>query len=403
MNHPTITRIRGLGTSLFELADHAKKIGWDESLSSGIKAWGTTCQGVAVALLAECTSSFSGFDMVLANSPHRQRVSESLQSLGTELRELSSQIWTLGNDLSALRGQTETCSLDKVAESMVDGAGALVRLAGILDSWWTASRQSMFSPAGADDSVNEAETMRVVRDTDDTADRLRVLRTEVPVALAAVGANRLPPSKASEPASSEDGRAKLDSEKSPRHEDSPIANVLEYDPPLVFPEKIPPLLFIEQPLGAVPRFRQWILVMATKIPTVFIGRESQEALSETYPQSEPFVQRYWLSKVGEGSTPVLNPMELDKLAECISSHMEGDGEHGVALEGIDYLCHLHTFDAVLRLLYVLRDTATQHRGHIAVLLNPERFEERELALLEGTGERVLPEVVIGRSAQDLYK
>lgn len=177
----------------------------------------------------------------------------------------------------------------------------------------------------------------------------------------------------------------------------PMSEILGYNPPLEFPDAIPSLVFINQPPGIVPRFRQWALLLAGKMPTILVSRESPEALDKSYPESKAFLHRYWLSRV-EGETSI-SPTALEPLLERVTTHLRESRGRAVVIEGLDYLALHNTFESVLRMLHLIRDTAESSGGHVTVLLNPEKFEDLQVALLGSAGAIVEPTIVVGRNSR----
>ncbi|MDG6912891.1 MAG: DUF835 domain-containing protein [Nitrososphaerota archaeon] len=396
MSLPTvIPRIKDIGIELVRMSRDAKAKGWDTLLVSRLKDWSTKTLGVAEALLAQAREGeVSEFDIILANSKTHQEFSQALQALATELQVLSGQTWGLGNSLKGLRDTTETSSIGQMINLMNGSGEALIRLAGVLDCWWSVSSKSMFSHGDVSESVSEAETSRVISDIEDTLGKMREMRGEIPVTLAALQGNA--------PPSTGEDEAEARSRRPQPWEGGPLAEAQGFEPPLAFPEDHPPLVLVEQPPMATPRARQWFSVMAMKFQTVLVSRDSQAKLAKEYPGSERFSRCYWLTKM-EGDDN-LNPADLEVIAAHLTSELESGKGHAIAIEGLDYLVLNNTFEKALKFLHVIRDTAEKNGGHVAVLLTPERFDEKQLALLEGVGERVIPAVIVGRRrAQDLYQ
>ena len=89
---------------------------------------------------------------------------------------------------------------------------------------------------------------------------------------------------------------------------------------------------------------------------------------------------HWLaSDLGRG---ILDPQNLGLLSDTMINFLSLEDGEMLVLEGMEYLCVMNSFKAVLKMLYRLVE-ATTRLGKVSVItLDPVAFDAREMALLE---------------------
>lgn len=88
----------------------------------------------------------------------------------------------------------------------------------------------------------------------------------------------------------------------------------------------------------------------------------------------------WLSKTEQDHT--ITPSDLPGLRDRISAFTSRNRDAAVLLEGLEYLEETNGFDIMMKFLHDLREVATENRSRLILPIDPEAFEEKQLAHLE---------------------
>jgi len=115
-----------------------------------------------------------------------------------------------------------------------------------------------------------------------------------------------------------------------------------------------------------------------------VTRQHPDLLIEKYGLGHATI--YWLAtRAGER---VIAPTNLGILAHTITKFVQ-DSRHGVVLlDGIEYLVSNNDFHKVLRMVDQVNDHILQSTSRLILPVDPRAFDQKELALLERSMERM---------------
>ena len=85
--------------------------------------------------------------------------------------------------------------------------------------------------------------------------------------------------------------------------------------------------------------------------------------------------------IGEGGVKVINPKKISELAVEVHEFLCKNKNAIVLLEGLDCLLAYNDLDAVIRLVYSLRDGAALSGNRLIVSLDPDLMDGREVAAI----------------------
>jgi len=115
------------------------------------------------------------------------------------------------------------------------------------------------------------------------------------------------------------------------------------------------------------------------------GGKEVHCVARTHPdrlQKEfgiPTENIVWLSN--SGASKSVNPQSIGILTDSLLRVYEKNPDSTVILEGVEYLMTENDFGKVLRLVNFLYESVVMSHGLLIISLDPEAFEEKELAFL----------------------
>ena len=115
-------------------------------------------------------------------------------------------------------------------------------------------------------------------------------------------------------------------------------------------------------------------------------------VSKHQPSKLPFMEQLpkakgiWVSSLGQEGA--FDPQELDRLGATIESYFETTGG-AVLVDGLEYLLKNNDFQAVLRFVHGVRDSALVNAGILVVTLDYSALEGHEVKLLEREVDQVI--------------